>query len=111
MNSLNVKDQGKSSNQLAFQLPIYTQYLSTLDKVMKTIKINIYQAYKLQVDCLEDSESDSYQKNVMKEKANELVRLHEAKLEKNSIIFGANPNSFPDKWSQKYFSDYFNVFE
>ena len=113
MNSLNVKDQGKSSNQLAFHLPIYTQYLSTLDKVMKTIKINVYQAYKLQVDCLEDSEPDSYQKNAMKEKANELVRLHEAKLEKNenSTIFRANPNSFPDKWSQRYFSDYFNVFE
>ena len=52
-------------------------------------------------------------KNVMKEKANELVRLHEAKLEKieNSVIFRTNPNSCPDKWSQRYFSDYFNVFE
>ena len=50
---------------------------------------------------------------LMKKKANELVRLHEAKLEKieNSVIFRTNPNSCPDKWSQRYFSDYFNVFE
>ena len=81
---------------------------------MKTIKINIYEAQKLQVDCLEDSESDSYEKKMLwKKKANELVRLHEAKLEKieNSVIFRTNPNSCPDKWSQRYFSDYFNVFE
>ena len=47
-------------------------------KVMNTIKSDISEAYKVQVDCLEDSESDSYDKNDMKEKANDLVRLHEA---------------------------------
>ena len=30
-----------------------------LDKVMNTLKSNISEAYKVQVDCLEDSESDS----------------------------------------------------
>ena len=45
---------------------------------METLKSNISKAYKVQVDCFKDSESDSYDKNHMKEKVNELVRLHEA---------------------------------
>ena len=49
-----------------------------LDNVTNSTKSNISEAGKVQVDCLEDSESDSYDKNSMKEKANELVRLHEA---------------------------------
>ena len=53
-----------------------------LDKVMNTIQSNISEAYKVQVDCWEDSESDSYDKNDMKEKTNELVRLHETMQEK-----------------------------
>ena len=36
-----------------------------LDKVMNTIKSNISEAYKVQVDCWKDSESDSYDKNDM----------------------------------------------
>ena len=40
MNSLNVKHQGKSSNQLAFQA------------FMKTLKSDISEAYKVQVDYL-----------------------------------------------------------
>ena len=50
----------------------------SLDAVMKTLKSNISEACKVQVDCLKDSESDSYDKNDMKEKVNDLVRLHEA---------------------------------
>ena len=49
---------------------------------MKTLKSNNWEAYKVQVHCLKDSESDSYDKNDMKEKVNELVRLHEAMQEK-----------------------------
>ena len=49
---------------------------------MKTLKSNISEAYKVQVDCLKDSESDSYDKNDMTEKVNDLVRLHEAMQEK-----------------------------
>ena len=45
---------------------------------MKTWKSNISEAYKVQVDCLKDSESDSWDKNDIKEKVNDLVRLHEA---------------------------------
>ena len=49
---------------------------------MKTLNINISEAYKVQVDYLKDSESDSYDKNDMKEKMNNLVTLHKAMPEK-----------------------------
>ena len=49
---------------------------------MKTLNSNISEAYKVQVDSLKDSESDSYDKNNMKEKVNDLVRLHKAMQEK-----------------------------
>ena len=49
---------------------------------MKTLKSNIAQVYKVQVDCLKDSESDSFDKNDMKEKMNNLVTLHKAMPEK-----------------------------
>ena len=45
---------------------------------MKTLKSNISEAYKVQVDSLKDSESDSNDKNDMKEKVNDLVRLNKA---------------------------------
>ena len=81
---------------------------------MKTLKSNISEAYKVQVDCLKDSESDSLDKNDMKEKVNDLVRLREAMQEKLktgsyseqiqilSLVF--------DKWSQMYHCEHFNVF-
>ena len=54
----------------------------SLHAFMKTLKSNISEACKVQVDCLKDSESGSYNKNDMKEKVNDLVRLHEAMQEK-----------------------------
>ena len=48
----------------------------SLYSFMKTLKSNISESYKVQVDCLKDSESDSYDKNDTKEKVNDLVRLH-----------------------------------
>ena len=61
---------------------------------MKTLKSNISEAYKVQVDCLKDSFSDSYDMHGME--VNDLVRLHEAIQKKtgNSIIIRTNPNSF-----------------
>ena len=47
----------------------------SLHAFMKTLKNDISEAYKVQVDSLKDSGSDSYDKNEMKGK---LVRLHEA---------------------------------
>ena len=49
---------------------------------MKTSKNHISAAYKVQVDLVKDSESDSCDKNDMKEKANDLFRVHKAMQEK-----------------------------
>ena len=49
---------------------------------MKTLKRDISEACKVQIDCSKDSECNSYDKNGMKEKVNGLVRLHEATQEK-----------------------------
>ena len=82
---------------------------------MKTLKSNISQAYKVQVDCLKDSGSDSYDKNDVKEKVNDLVKLLEAMQKK--LKTASYPKKIqiltlvPDKQSQMYCSEYFNVLE
>ena len=62
---------------------------------MKALKSNISGAYKVQVDCLKDSESDSYDKNDMKEKANDLFRLHEAMQEKLKPVSSSEQIQIP----------------
>ena len=54
----------------------------SLHTFMKTLNSDISEAYKVQVDCLKDSESDSYDKNDMKETVNDLVRLRKVMQEK-----------------------------
>ena len=80
---------------------------------MKTLKSNISEAYKVQVDCLKDSESDSYDKNDMKEKVNDLVRLHKAMQEKLKTASNSEQTQIltlvPDEWSRMYCSEYFHV--
>ena len=82
---------------------------------MKTLKSNISEACKVQVDCLNNSESDSYDKNDMQKKVNVLVRLHEAMQEKLKTASYSEPIQIltlvPDKWSRIYCSEYFNVLE
>ena len=82
---------------------------------MKTLKGNISEAYKVQVNCLKDSDSDFYDKNDMKEKVNDLVRLQKAIQDKLKTASYSEQiqilNLVPDKWSQMYCSEYFNVFE
>ena len=79
---------------------------------MKTLKNNISEAYKVQVDCLKDSESDSYDKNDMKEEVDDSVRLHEAMQEKLKTASNSEQIQIlplvPDKWSRMYCSEYFN---
>ena len=70
MSSLNVKHQGNL--QSIGISPV------SLHAFIKTLKSNISEVYKVQVDYLKDSESDSFDKNDMKEKVNDLVRLHKA---------------------------------
>ena len=71
---------------------------------MKTLKNDISEAYKVQVDCLKDSESDSYDKNDMKRKVNDLIRLHEAMQEQLKTVSCSEQIQIltlvPDKWSQ-----------
>ena len=82
---------------------------------MKTLKSNISEAYKVQVDCLNNLEPDSYDKNDMQKKVNVLVRLHEAMQEKSKTASYSEPIQIltlvPDKWSRMYCSEYFNIFE
>ena len=87
----------------------------TLHAFMKTSKNHISAAYKVQVDLVKDSESDSCDKNDMKEKANDLFRVHKAmqeKLKKASYSEQIQILTLVlDKWSQMYCSEYLNVFE
>ena len=86
----------------------------SLHALIKTLKSNISVAYNVQVDCLKDSWSDSYNKNDMKEKVNDLVRLHDAMQEKLKTASYSEIQIFtlvPDKWSRMYCSESFNVLE
>ena len=55
---------------------------TSLNAFMKTLKNNVSEVYKVQVECLKDSKSDSYDKNDMKGKVSDLVRFHKAMQEK-----------------------------
>ena len=73
---------------------------------MKTLKSDISEAYKVQVDSLKDSEPDFCDKNDMKEKVNDLVRLHKAMQEKLKTASYTEQIQIlvlvPDKWSRMY---------
>ena len=59
--------------------PINWDFTNQLTRIYENFnKSNISEAYKVQVDCLKDSESDFYDKYDMKEKIHDVVRLHEA---------------------------------
>ena len=65
MNSLNAKHQEKKLQSIDIS-PV------SLHVFMKTLKSNISEAYKVHLDCLKNSESDSYdKKEIMKEKVND----------------------------------------
>ena len=67
----------------------------SLHTFMKTLKSDILEAYKVQVDCLKDSGFDSYDKNNIKEcEWLGQVAQGNARKIKNSIIFRTNPNSY-----------------
>ena len=63
---------------------------------------------------MNNSESDSYDKNDMQKKVNVLVRLHEAMQEKSKTAYSEPIQILtlvPDKWSRMYCSEYFNILE
>ena len=74
MNSLNVKPQGKSSNQFEFHVSAYTLFENFKERYFRGIQSTSW--------LFENSEPDSYDKNDMKEKVDNLVRLHKAMQEK-----------------------------
>ena len=82
---------------------------------MKSLKSNISEAQKVQVDRLNNSESYSYDKNDLQEKVNVLVRLQETMQEKLKTASYSEPIQFltlvPDRWSLMNCSEYFNIFE
>ena len=82
---------------------------------MKTLKSNILEVQKVQVDCLNNSEPDSYDKNDMQKKVDVLVRLDKAMQEKSKTASYLEPIQIltlvPDKWSRMYCSEYFNILE
>ena len=65
------------------------------------------------MNCLNNLESDSFDKNDMQKKATVLVRLHEAMQEKLKTVSHSKPiqvlTLVPDKWSRMYCSEYFNI--
>ena len=87
----------------------------SLHAFLKTLKSKISETHTVQVDCLKDSESDSYNKNDVKEKVNDLARLHKAmkeKLKRASYSKRIQIRTLvPDNWSGMYYSEYFNVFK
>ena len=82
---------------------------------METLKSNISEAYRVHVHCLKDSKSDYYDKNDMKERVNDLVRLHEAMQEELKTTSYSEQTQIltlvPDKWSRMYCSKHYNVLE
>ena len=64
---------------------------------------------------MNNSESDSYDKNDMQEKVNALVRLHEAMQDKLKTASYSERiqilTSVADQWSRMCCSEYFNIFE
>ena len=83
---------------------------------MEILKSDILEAYKVYTSWLfENSESDSYDKNDIKEKVNDLVRLHEAMQEKLKTASYSEQIQIltlePDQWSRTYCLQHFNVFK
>ena len=70
---------------------------------MKSLKSNISEAYKVQVDCLKNSEPDLYDKSNMREREKKKPASY---LEQIQIFTFA-----PGKWSRICCAEYFNVFE
>ena len=107
MNSVNAKHQGKA--------PINWHSTCQLTLIYENFKDGYFRSIQSTSWLFENSESDSYDKNDMKKKVNDLVRLHKAMQEKLKTASYSEQIQIltlvPDKWSQMYCWEYFNVFE
>ena len=81
----------------------------------KNFKELYFRSIKVPADCLNNSESDSYDKNNMQKKVNVLAKLHEAMQEKSKTASCSKTiqilTLLPDKWSRMYCSEYFDILE
>ena len=86
-----------------------------LTRIYGNLQSDISEPYKVQFDYLKDSQSDSYYKNDMKEKVNDLVRLHELMQQKLKTSSYSEQIQIltlvPGRRSPMYCSEYSNVFE
>ena len=56
--------------------PISWDFTCQFTRIYENFKEPYFRSIQVQGGCLKDSESDSYDKNDLKEKANDLVRLY-----------------------------------
>ena len=95
--------------------PINCHFTCHLTRIYENFKEQYFRTIKSQVDCLNNSDSDSYNKNDMQKKVNVLVRLYEAMQKKIKIASYSKPIQIltlaPDKWSQMYCSECFKILE
>ena len=96
-------------------VPINWHFIYQLTRIYENFKEQYYRSIKNSSWLFENSESDSYDKNDMKKKMNDLVRLHKAMQEKLKTASYSDQIQIitvvPDEWSRMYCSRYFNVFE
>ena len=95
--------------------PINWHFICQFTRIYENLKEGYFTSIQSTSWLFENSESDSYRKNDMKEKVNDLFRLHKAMQEKLKTASYSEQIQIltlvPDKWSRMYCSEYFNVFE
>ena len=87
----------------------------SLHGFMKILEKQSFRSIQCTSWLFENSEPNSYDKNDMKEKVDDLAWLHKAMQEKlKTESYSEQIQIFtlvPDKWSRMYCSEYFNIFE
>ena len=75
--------------------PINWHFTCQLTRIYENFKEQYFRSIQSTTSLFQNSESDSYEKNDMKEKVNEVGQVAQANARKikTSIIFRANPNS------------------
>ena len=71
--------------------PISWHFTCQPTRIYETFKEQYFRNIKVQVNCVNNSGSDSYDKNDMQEKVNVLVRLHETMQEKLNAASYSEP--------------------
>ena len=95
--------------------PINWHFTCQLTRIYKNFKKWYFRSMQSTSWLFQNSESDSYDKNDMKEKVNALVRLKKAMQEKLKTATYSEQirilTLVSDKWSRMYCSEYFNILE